>query len=155
VSTAGHHPTAWLPGFASISELASVKRLGVSPVGVAFDSAESKHRKERVLGEPAFASLAPEVLHQVTHLLLADRIVQLHEEVWDSKVSVVLDYFVLENRMVPKRVPGQFRHEAMILMQVISVMGKYEVGSAVTLELLEGFLELGTGIGERSRLETP
>jgi len=129
-----------------LNEHDSILRLLSLYAAQALDSAESKHRKERVLGEPAFASLAPEMLHQVTHLLLADRIVQLHEEVRDSKVSVVLDYFVLENRMVPKRVPGQFRYDAMILMQVVSVMGKYEVGGAVTLELLEGFLETSSHI---------
>src|SRR5207247_2396431 len=52
--------------------------------------------------------------------------------------------------MVPERVPGELRDEAMILMAVPSIVGEDDIGRGLLLQRFEVLLDLGADIREES-----
>lgn len=56
--------------------------------------------------------------------------------------------------MIAKGVPGEIGNHAMILMQVIAIMGKYEIGLKLFSNELEKLLDFLAFVGEKTVPET-
>src|SRR2546422_11228082 len=80
----------------------------------------------------------------------AQGFVERHVVVRRPQVAVVFRHFVLENEMVPERVPGELRDEAMILMAVPSIVGEDHIRRGLLLQRFEVLLDLGADIREES-----
>src|SRR5205085_1498291 len=79
---------------------------------------------------------------------LGDRVVGVHEEVRRAEVAVVLRHLVLEDQVVSERVPRQLAQEAVVLVQVVPVVGEDHVRLDLALELLEGAFDVAAVVGE-------
>jgi hypothetical protein len=55
--------------------------------------------------------------------------------------------------MVPERVPGQLRDQSMILMQIHSMVGEYQLGIDLALQVLEVRFYFISDIGEEPVFE--
>ena len=80
-------------------------------------------------------------------------VVEVDEEVRRAQVAVVLRDLVLEDQMVAKRVPGQLRDEAMILVQIAAPVREDQVRGDLALEALEVLLDLGAVVREEAVAE--
>ena len=108
-------------------ELATIKSFGVSARGIAFHTAQSHQRLKRFGLKPTLSTLRLESIHDVSNFLLAHIGLKRHEDTRLSHVAVIFGDLVFENQMIPKRIPGQFRQEAMILVGIPAVVSKNEV----------------------------
>src|SRR6185503_9634270 len=95
------------------------------------------HGSEELFGEPALSALALELVEKVAHLPPADLVVQVDEQVRRAEVSVELRDLVLQDHVVPERVPGELRDQSVILVPILAVMGEDEVRRHPPLDLLE------------------
>jgi len=55
-------------------------------------------------------------------------IVESDEKVWSPEVTVVFGNLVLENEVVAERIPRQFGDESMVLVQIVAIVRKNQVG---------------------------
>src|SRR6185503_15479699 len=108
------------------------------------------HGSEELFGEPALSALALERVENVAHLPPADLVVQVNEQVRRAEVSVELRDLVLEDHVVPKRLPGELRDQPVILMPILPVMGEDEVRGRLPLDLLEEALHRFARIREEA-----
>src|ERR1700733_1670961 len=93
-------------GFGSHDQLPTIKGLGVTARGVAFHATQSHESKEGLRIEPVFTSLRLKGFHQKSDFRLADFLAKRYEDVWLTKVAIVLRDFILQDQMVAERVPG-------------------------------------------------
>ena len=97
-----------------------------------------------------FLFLRPKSLENVLHLPLTKQFIQLYIKIWCAEVPVVFGYFVFQNQVVPPGIPGQFTDHAMVLVQVMPVVGKDHIGRDVVLQLFEVRLNFRSTVGEKS-----
>src|SRR5580765_8567238 len=57
--------------------------------------------------------------------------------------------------MIPKGVPGQFRNQPMILMEIVSKMGEDNIRTYRTLQFFKIFLDLRAYIREETFFKVP
>src|SRR6185295_5254117 len=107
---------------------------------VALHPTNPEHRSEQLFRKPTLSALAREAGQNRVDLPATQRFLQRHEDVRRPKVAVILRDLVLEDQMIAKRVPGEIRHEAMILVEITPIVGQHEVRRHENLELLEGLL---------------
>lgn len=86
-------------------------------------------------------SLCLEIVQNEFDFFAAMTFVQMYKQIRRSQIAVILGYLVFQNQVIPKRVPGQLTQQAMVLMQVMSIMCEDDVGS-YGFELFEIFLDL-------------
>jgi hypothetical protein len=84
-----------------------------------------------------------------------NRFTQVDEEVRSAEIPIVFRNFIFENEMVPERIPGEFRNQAMILMQVQTLMREDEVGRDLCLQRLEEGFDVSADVLTTSELPTP
>src|SRR5437899_7635297 len=108
-------------------QLPTVECFGITAGSIAFHSPQSHEREKCLRLKPALRALGLERIHEVTNLLLADFVPDWHEQVRLSQVTVILRNFILQNEMIAKCVPGQFRNQAMVLVGIFAVVGKDKV----------------------------
>lgn len=116
-----------------------MKSFGKPRWGGGFDATQPQQAVEKILGEPLFASLRAEVAHQVFHLLATNRLTQRDEEVRRAQVCIVFRDFIFQDQVVPKSVPGQIAHHAVVLVQIVSEVSKDNIRCKIFLEFLEAF----------------
>ena len=85
---------------------------------------------------------------QVLNLPVAGRPVERNEGVGRAQITVVLRDLVFENQVIPERIPGQVRHQPMVLMQVVAGMREDHVGPTAAGELVEAVLQFGAAYGK-------
>src|SRR5579862_795672 len=102
------------------SQLASIKSLGISAGRVALHPAQSHERVKRFRLEPSLIVLRPKGLHDGVNFFLAGGSVERHKNRGLSHVAVILGNLVFENQVIAKRVPSQFRQQAMILVSILA-----------------------------------
>jgi hypothetical protein len=56
--------------------------------------------------------------------------------------------------MVPKRIPRQFRHQTVILMEIVTVVRKYQIRRKIGFYLLEALLDFRSTIGKKAIAQT-
>src|SRR5262249_35231802 len=93
-----------------------------------LDASKSEQRKESIFPKPGFVALRLETAEDIFRFSTANRFVQRNKQVRRPQVAVVFRNFVFQNQMRSKSIPGQFRDQAMILVQVVSVMSEDQVG---------------------------
>ena len=89
-----------------------------------------------------------EVLMQKLDLALKRCLAERLIDIGASKVPIPLGNLILKDHMVAKRVPGQPRDLAMILVGVIATVREYDVRIDLAFDRLEFVLELSALIGE-------
>ena len=57
----------------------------------------------------------------------ADRSLERNKQVRRAEISVVFRNFVFQDQMVSKSIPGQVTKQAVILMPILSIMGKDDI----------------------------
>ena len=127
-----------------------VEGLGVTCGRRRFDPSEPHEPAEGVAREPPLPKLRLEGRGEVFRLQLAHRVVERHIAIRRPEVAVIFGQLVLEDEVIPKRVPGQLREEAVILMAVASIMGEDHIGRNRMLQHLEVLLDLGTDVRKES-----
>ena len=75
---------------------------------------------------------------------------QRDEDVRPPEVAVDLGDLVLEDQVVPERVPSELAREPVILMEVVAGMGEHELGIEPPLQLLEHVLDLRADVGKKA-----
>ena len=81
-------------------------------------------------------------------LAVDGRVVEVDEDVRPAEVAVVLRDLVLEDQVVPPRVPGELADEPVVLVEVVAVVREDQIGPDLTLELLEEPLHVLAAIRE-------
>ncbi len=94
----------------------------------------------------------PNASFRYSTLRCADRLVERDETVRRAEVAVELRNLVLQNQVIPERVPGQIRQHAVILVPVVPIVRQHEVRST-RLQRLEDRLDLGAVVGEEAVAE--
>ena len=59
---------------------------------------------------------------------LANRLREMDKEIRGTKIPVVLENLVLEDKVIPETVPRQFRNQPVVLVEVVAMMGKTTLG---------------------------
>src|SRR6266404_782302 len=127
-------------------ELSTVKRFRVFLRRPGLDATDPHQRHEGVGGEPVLVPLALKAVHQQLDLLQACGLIQVHEHVGRPNVTVVFHDFVFEDQVIAVGVPRQFRHEAMVLVQIVSVVREDDVRRYPPLQVLEELLDLAADV---------
>ena len=141
------------PGFGSTwteDQLRSIERFRVTRGGARLHAAESEQGAERLFVEPVLTSLRAEDLEQDLDLPVHVRRVQRHERVRRAEIAVPLRDLVLENRVVPKSVPGELADQSVVLVQVAPVVREDQVRPRLALQLLEDGLQLRARVGKET-----
>ena len=81
--------------------------------------------------------LGLERIHDVADFLLTHFQLERHEHARLSQVTVVFRNLILQNQMVPKGIPGQFRDKAMVLMGVLAIVSEDKVRGDLVLQLFK------------------
>src|SRR4051812_38079083 len=87
------------------TELSSIKPLGESFGCVALDASQPGKRFEGVAREPGSLCLARETVNQDVALALELGAGQSEEDVGNAKVAIELRDLVLQDQVVPERIP--------------------------------------------------
>ena len=145
------HETNFAPVI-SQHQLAAMESLGVAAPGNAFHSPQAHESKKCFLLEPTLCVLRLESIHDVTDLLLVNFLLERHEEVRLSQVSVVFRNLVFHDEVIAKRVPGQLANDPMILMQIVTVMCQDQVRNKFFLQFLK--LRLNSRMKRREKAIT-
>src|SRR5262245_46786595 len=133
----------------------TVKRLGIAAWGVAFHPPQTHQGKKSVLLEPVFAVLGLKGVHDVGDLPLVYFRFERYELARLSHVAVVLWNFILENQMVAKCIPGHICDQAMVLVSVLAVVSKDEVGGNVLFQFFKSRLYFGSQGRHKPIRESP
>ena len=107
----------------------------------ALDSADAMHRGERLACKPVLGLLTFEMLHEQRDLLSTDLLRKRHKYVGAAEIPVVFKDLILENQVIPESVPCQIRKDTVILMPVVTIMGKDDIRIELRLDLLEPILD--------------
>src|SRR5258707_15509612 len=94
---------------------------------VTFHPTQTHERKERVFLEPVLAALRLKSLHQVTNFPLARLFIETHKYVGLSHITVVFWDLVFQYQMISESIPGQLGNLAVVLMSILTVMGKNHI----------------------------
>ena len=92
---------------------------------------------EGVGSEPALTALCREVPIEVRRLSPGDRGRNGNEEIRPSQIPFVLGDLVLEDQVVPKRLPSQFRDNPVILVPILQDVGEDDVRRTPDADLLQ------------------
>src|SRR5439155_14834461 len=134
--------------------LPGVEGFRVAARRVRLHPPQAHEAEERVLGEPPLLPLRPVRPDERLHLPASHLFGEVQECPGRAEVPVVLRDLELEDQVVPEGVPGQLAHEAVVLVQVVPLVGQHDVGAAV-LQRLEELLHLPAGVGEEAVAEAP
>ena len=93
---------------------------GIPTGSVAFHTPQAHQRPERAFFEPTLGSLRREGVHQILDLLLAQFRRKWNVAIRLAQVAVIFGDLVLQDQMVAKCIPSQFRDQAMVLMCVVA-----------------------------------
>src|SRR6185369_13900275 len=121
-------------------ELASVECLGVLRPGL--DAADAEEAPERLRIEPLLRALAREGRREDANLGLDDVLGERHVDARRAEIAVPFRNFVLEHQRAAKGLPGELGDEAMVLVQVVALVGEHEVGRDVARERGEVLFDL-------------
>src|ERR1700733_50528 len=128
----------------SQNKLVGVERLRVTTRSIALHPTQAHQRQKCFFPKPPFCTLGLEGIHNETDLFLILFRFEWDEHVWLPHIAVVLRNLILQDQVVTKSVPGQFRDQPMILMRIPTVVSKNEVRRD-RLQLLKHFLDFGAG----------
>lgn len=101
-----------------------MESFGVLLRRVGFDATQPKERIERIFREPLFASLGRKPFHEALHFLITQGLRQWNKHVWLAEIAVILRNLVFKNLMSTEGIPGQLGYNAVILMKIMSIVGK-------------------------------
>src|SRR6202171_4906638 len=80
--------------------------------------------QEADIQKPLLRCLRAEGLLKKGGLLPTRRFVQRRKCIGGTQISVVFGNFVFQDEVIAKRVPGQFIEQAMVLVQVMTIVGE-------------------------------
>lgn len=129
--------------FKSQDQFATVESLGVTARSIAFHSPQSHEGEKCFRFKPALAVLGLKSIHDELDLFLTRLRPEGHKNAGPPQVAVVFWDFVLQNQMVPKRIPGQVGYQPVILMRVIVIVSEDEIRGDCLFQLLEDGLYFG------------
>src|SRR4029453_6685298 len=136
-------------------DFSTVEAFSVLPGCFRLDSSNSQKRQECVRGEPVFLPLGLEAVHYHADLFLADGIVEMNEEIGTSQIAVVFQDFIFQDELIPVGVPRQLGDQAMVLMEIVAVVGEDEIRGDPFFQLFEEALYLVSEVREEACLEIP
>lgn len=118
-----------------------VKGFGVACA--AFDAADTHEAEEGFGIKPEAFCLGGEVFHEVLGLSAGEEVGDFDVGVWSVEVAVELGDFVFEEGVVAPGIAGEFADDAVVLVEVVAIVGENEVGVEEAFEGFEFVLDLG------------
>src|SRR5262245_44346832 len=128
------------------NNLTAIKGFGVFFRRIRLNTAQPENCAECLFRKPLMRALALKMLHQIFYFSSTYFLIEMNEQIRTSKAPIVLDDFIFEDQMIPKGVPRQFRNQPMILMEIVSKMGKDYIGTYRTLQFFKVFLDVRANI---------
>src|SRR6185503_2237191 len=120
----------------SEQHLAQVKGFRACFGRVALDAANAHQAVERVRSKPGSRRLRSKVLQDQFHLAIGHSARQRNEQIRSTEIAFVLGNFVLEHQVIPEGVPRQLGDQPVVLVNVVPVVGEYDVRLHGSLDLL-------------------
>src|SRR5262245_18669397 len=77
----------------------------------------------------------------------------MYKEVGGSDVAIVFRDLIFEDQVISKGVPSELRYQAVVLVQVLAVVGEDDIRGDRLLERLEELLYLGPQVRKETVLE--
>jgi hypothetical protein len=74
-----------------------------------------------------------ETLENGVDLITEDVFIQRDKEIRAAQITIVLDDFIFQDEVLSKRVPSQLGQQPVILVQIVSIMGKDQIGHNVAV----------------------
>src|SRR6187399_1052963 len=121
---------------------------------VALHASHCHEPLESLRTEPATRCLRGEVLRQELDLACDLHTSQRNEGIRLAQIPFVFGNFVLEDAVVPKRIPRQLRHHTVVLMLVVTMVAENQVRFH-GLQRLEEILHLRGFVGKVALPERP
>ena len=87
------------------NQFSAVKRLSPARCRRALNSSDSMDGFERVTSKPMLRRLSLEMLHEQIYFASGDFLGKRNEHIGLTQISIVFEYFIFEDEMVPERVP--------------------------------------------------
>src|SRR4051794_27197673 len=134
----------------SYYQLAAIECLCVSAAGARFHPAKPHQTQERVPVKPVFPDLRFEAFENIPELFFTDGLIQLQKNAGPPQIAVVFWNLVLENHVIPERVPCQFVQQPVILVRISVPVRENQIGRYLLLELLEYIFYLARSVREIS-----
>src|SRR5689334_4997873 len=100
---------------------------------VGLDTTKSLKRQKSIGGKPLLRALGSKRLADVSGFSLAGLTIQTHEKIWPTKVAIVFGDFIFQNEMAAEGIPGQLGDHFMVLVKIVTVMGKNQIWSKSAL----------------------
>jgi hypothetical protein len=107
--------------------LSTIESLRVFSRSFGFYAPNSKGRHESIGCKPIPVPLTPKGVHHEVNFLLANLFIQMNKEIRGTEVAVVFYDFIFKDEMVSESIPGKFRDQPVILVQIMTIMSKNNV----------------------------
>ena len=114
-----------------------MKALGESAWSIGLDTTKPLQSQKGFRGKPVLFSLRHKRAANIVCFALTSCAIQSYEKVRRSQIAVVLWNFVFQDEMVAKRIPRQFADDPVILVEVVTVMSKNQIGSELVFQFFE------------------
>jgi hypothetical protein len=108
-------------------QLTAVKALGKTSWRICLDTAKAHQPQKKILGEPLLVTLGSEEAHEKLHFAFRNGFGKRNEKIRLPQIGVVLWNLVFENEMVAESIPGKFREQAVVLMEIMPEMSKDQI----------------------------
>src|ERR1035441_8215422 len=122
-------------------KFAGVKPFGPTGLTARFDSPASHPASERVRSKPPLRMLRPVTIPENRYFSLHLRAGKRHIGRRRAQVSLVLGDFVFQYQVIAECIPGQFSYDAVILVQIGTVMAEDQIRVWLLLQSLKHFLD--------------
>ena len=97
--------------------------------------------------------MARVVSQDILDLPLTTFIIKRDKNVRPSEVTIIFGDLVFEDKMVAEGVPGQLGNEAMILVEVVTIVSEDDIRRLLCLKCLKVLLELRAKIRQKAIAE--
>src|SRR5712691_2848535 len=114
-----------------------MKALGESAWSMGLDATKPLQGQKGLRGKPMLFPLRRKRATNIAGFALTGIAIQPYEKVRRSQIAIVLWNFVFQDEMVAKRIPRQFADDPVILVEVVTVMSKNQIGSELVFQFLE------------------
>jgi hypothetical protein len=118
-----------------------------------MDAANPHQSLKGIRSEPLFVALRLKTCRQIFDFTVTRLLIEIHKKVGITKVAVVLENFVFENEVITPGIPGQPIDHSMILMEIVTGVGEYQIGGEGVFQTFKVFFDFHTFRREKTVAE--
>ena len=131
-------------------QLPGIKSLCISRGRTGLYSAQSHKPHKQLFAKPVLYSLRVEKSDQCPGLFRCRISIKVDECIRGSEITIILGDLVFQNGVVAECVPGQFADHPVVLMHILSIMGKNQIRLEHAFDLLENLLDARPLVREKA-----